>query len=206
MNKEELIGILKPHLVNMIDIINDINVPMEGSLFFDDQVCGIDFKSINDTAYEKALTLVEFASDKKELLEIGFNSGFSSLLFLSTNKDIKVTAVDICLYPYTFPCFQYLKNIFGDRIDLVEGDSTITVPSIIKEKNFDSYFIDGGHSDEVTGADFRNIINDAIAGATICADDYNFPTIRNIVNHHVSLGQLEIISENDLNVFLKVRK
>jgi hypothetical protein len=205
MTKEELISELNPHLLKMIDIINSVGVPMEGSLFFDDQVLNVNINNISESAYDKALTLYTFSQDKNELLEIGFNSGFSSLVFLLSSNTIKVTSVDICAYPYTQPCYQYLKGVFGDRLQLVKGSSVDVLPTLLEQNTFDGYFIDGGHSDEVTGSDFYNVISHSI-NSEICADDYNFPTIKNIVQRHILNNEVEVLKETSSTVILKVRK
>lgn len=197
----------KPHICNLIDIVNSVGVPMEGSLFYDDRVTNIHIDQIRDSAYEKAMTLRDFAIDKNEILEIGFNSGFSALIFLLANRQVKVTSVDLCGYQYTNPCFDYLKSQFNDRIELVPGESTIVLPELFKSRtNFDAYFIDGGHSDEVTTLDFHNILENCNSGVEVCADDYNFPLIHRIVQQHVDAGKLKILRENEFNVFLKVMK
>lgn len=207
MNKLRLITELTPHLYELIDIINKVHVPMEGSLFFNDQVLDINFNQITENSFDKALSLAQFASNKNEILEIGFNSGFSALVFLLANENVKVTSVDICAYQYTIPCYEYLKSVFKDRINLVKGDSATMLPVIFEtNSNFDGYFIDGGHSDEVSGTDFRKIIDNASNGIEVCADDYYFPIIKNIVAKHVQMGELEILADNDYNVFLKVKK
>lgn len=205
MTKEELIIELNPHLLKMIDIINSVGVPMEGSLFFDDQVLNININDISESAYDKALTLHKFSQDKNELLEIGFNSGFSSLVFLLSSNTIKVTSVDICAYPYTQPCYQYLKDVFGNRLELVKGSSVDVLPTLLEQNMFDGYFIDGGHSDEVTGSDFYNVISHSI-NSEICVDDYNFPTIKNIVQQYILNKEVEILNETSSTVILKVIK
>jgi len=206
LNRLELISKLNPHLLKLIDIVNDVGVPMEGSLFFDDQVRDINIDQIDVHKYEKALSLYRFSQDKSNILEIGFNSGFSALVFLLSNDTVKVTSVDVCSYPYIPPCYEYLRSVFGDRIKLLPGSSVDVLPDLFKEQTFDSYFIDGGHSDEVTGADFNNIIDNATDKSEILVDDYNFPLIERIVLRHVLNDQIEILTENKENITVRVKK
>ncbi len=205
MTKNELIEQLNPHLLKMLDIINNVGVPMEGSLFFNDQVLNVDINQINESSYNKALKLYEFSQDKNDLLEIGFNSGFSSLLFLLSNNSIKVTSIDVCGYPYIQPCYEYLKSVFGDRINLVKGSSVDVLPSLLKYKKFDGYFIDGGHSDEVTGSDLYNIVNHS-PNAEVCIDDYNLSVVNNVVQRHILNNEIILLNETDEIAIIKVIK
>jgi len=77
----------------------------------------------------------------KNVLEIGFNSGFSSLLMLFSNPNIKITCVDIVNHSYTIPCYKQIKKTFKDRINLIVGDSTLTLKEI--NQPFDLIHIDG---------------------------------------------------------------
>jgi hypothetical protein len=198
---------IRPHLINLIEIVNRIGVPMEGSLFFGDQVMNINIDQIKDRSYIKATELSEFSKNKTDLLEVGFNSGFSALVFLMSSDILKVTSVDLCGYQYTMPCYEYLKTCFGDRIDLIKGQSEEVLPNLlVTNNNFDSYFIDGGHSDIVTNLDFQNILTNCMTGVEICADDYNFPVIKNITQKYIDMGSLEVIHTYEDNVILKAIK
>lgn len=207
MNEQQLLELAKPHLLKMIDIINTINVPMEGSLFFDDQILNVSLDDIKRPSLEKAVTLFEFATNKNDILEIGFNSGLSTLVFLLANDKVKVTSVDVMGHPYATPCYEYLKEVFKDRINVVQGDSVTILPIVLQTKSdFDGYFVDGGHSEDVVGSDFYNIIKYANNGVEICADDYYASDIRKVIHKHVNAGELEILVEYHLNVFLKLVK
>jgi len=63
----------------------------------------------------------------KNVMEIGFNSGFSTLLMLISNPNIKITCYDLGEHKYTIPCYELLKEIFKDRINIIIGDSTKTL-------------------------------------------------------------------------------
>lgn len=207
MDKQQLLELVKPHLLNLMNIINNINVPMEGSLFFEDQAHGLTLDCINDRAIEKAISLFEFASNKNELLEIGFNSGLSALVFLLANENIKVTSVDTSDYLYIIPCYKYMKEVFKDRIDLIKGNSLEILPVLLQEKsNFDGYFVDGCHLEEIVRSDFGNIIKYANSGVEICADDYYAPDIKKVVHEFIDAGNLQLLNSDDWLVFVKLIK
>jgi hypothetical protein len=92
----------------------------------------------------------------KKVLEIGFNSGFSTLLMLLSNPNIHITCVDINIHPYTVPCYNIIKEYFGDRVNLIIGDSTLVVPTI--KDTFDLIHIDGAHDTAIAEKDIINSI------------------------------------------------
>lgn len=53
-----------------------------------------------------------------DILEIGFNAGNSSLIFLMANPTCKIYAFDICIHSYVKPCVDYLNRHFGNRVIL----------------------------------------------------------------------------------------
>jgi hypothetical protein len=45
-----------------------------------------------------------------------------------------------------------------------------------------------------------------MTGVEICADDYNFPVIKNITQKYIDMGSLEVMHTNEDNVILKAIK
>ncbi|CAE7240866.1 Mfsd6 [Symbiodinium pilosum] len=94
------------------------------------------------------------------LLEIGFNAGHSVCLMMLANPAVKVVAFDLCEHVYTKPCVEVLQSIFGrDRLQLVEGSSTSTLPEYHKQHpyvQFDMFHIDGGHQYKQARTDLEN--------------------------------------------------
>jgi predicted O-methyltransferase YrrM len=99
------------------------------NLFFDKQV---------------NIILASQSQNNNDVLEIGFNSGFSALLMLLTNENIKITCVDICTHKYTMLCFNKMKDIFGDRINIINGSSEKILPTLAGN-TYDMIHLDGGH-------------------------------------------------------------
>jgi predicted O-methyltransferase YrrM len=152
-----------------------------------------------------------FAMAHKEVVEIGFNSGFSALLMLTANPELKLTCVDICEHKYTEPCFEYLKTIFQDRITLVKGDSTVVLPEVLQSnKNLTGYIIDGGHGLDVAEQDLQNVIKHANNGAVLCFDDSDFVELRMMLNMYMMSGHLSNFfdqygpTQNQTQMFFKI--
>jgi predicted O-methyltransferase YrrM len=137
----------------------------------------------------KRQNIILASQNSKNALEIGFNSGFSALLILIANPTIKLTCVDIGHHRYTIPCFQQLKKDFGDRIELLIGDSREVVPTI--NDTFDLVHIDGGHSLNVAEKDITNTYNLLNNNAIIVMDDVNINdnrhTLANLWNKYVQI-------------------
>ena len=102
------------------------------------------------------------------ILEIGFNMGYSSALWLHFT-DAKVVAVDISDKDETLLAAKILKELYPDRFEFVLSDSKHLYEKI-KDRQFDFIFIDGDHEDDGVMADMQlakdlNIHN-------ICLDDW----------------------------------
>jgi predicted O-methyltransferase YrrM len=129
----------------------------------------------------------------KTVMEIGFNSGFSTLLMLLTNSNISITCVDLGEHSYTIPCYEKLKEKFGDRINIIIGDSTKTLEN--QTTIYDLIHIDGGHSTEVANSDIINSYRLSKTGTILIMDDYDFPNLQELWNMYISkynLKQLNI--------------
>jgi hypothetical protein len=183
----------KVHLSSLLTIIKDSNEALEGNIF---HMQGTKEPDLNLAPYTlpKRRSLALLAAAHNNILEIGFNSGFSALLLLISNPKCKVTSFDIAHHKYTIPCFEYLKKIFANRLDLIVGDSRETVPIYLREENIPSaYIIDGGHGLSVAEADLCNIIDRAATGSIIAFDDTDMRTLRALINFYMLRGRVEAI-------------
>jgi predicted O-methyltransferase YrrM len=108
------------------------------------------------------------------VIEVGFNAGHSSCVFLSARDDVTVLSFDLGLHGYVTRAKQYIDKTFPGRHTLVIGDSRQTLPAYHAThpaEVFDLAFIDGGHEYDVARADLRNILPMAHSSALIVMDD-----------------------------------
>lgn len=145
-------------------IIDSIGEPLEGNIFEEDP-------DVKDIFLPKRKNVIVSCKNKSKALEIGFNSGYSAVLILFSNPDIKLTCVDIGWHKYMIPCFEQIKRDFGDRIQLLVGDSRFVLPNIYDK--FDLIHIDGGHGLDIAEADIINTHNKLLNNSVIIMDDVN---------------------------------
>ena len=197
------------NLKTLNKIITDVGEPLEGNIFYEH--LDPHRSQLVEKFFPKRAALAIFAMAHKEIVEIGFNSGFSALLMLTANPELKLTCVDICEHQYTEPCFQYLKTIFEDRITLVKGDSTVVLTEVLQSnKSLTGYIIDGGHGLDVAEQDLQNVIKYANNGAVLCFDDSDFVELRMMLNMYMMSGHLGNFcdpygpTQNQTQMFFKI--
>jgi hypothetical protein len=207
--QEPLFSQYKNNLETLNKIITDIGEPLEGNIFYEH--LDPHRTELTERFFQKRAALAMFAMSHDNIVEIGFNSGFSALLMLTANPELTLTSVDICEHQYTEPCFQYLQSVFGHRINLVKGDSTKVLKGVLR-KNGDltGYIIDGGHGLFVAEQDLRNVINHANPDAVLCFDDSDFIELRMMLNMYMMSGHLIPIwdphgpTQNQTQMFFKI--
>lgn len=114
-------------------------------------------------------------NNPKNIMEIGFNAGYSSELFLK-NSNSYVYSFDIGEHFHEYLKFgkMYINKKFPNRHSLVFGDSTKTIPLFVNNNPniiFDIIFIDGGHDYEIAIADIINCKNLAHKDTILIMDD-----------------------------------
>jgi predicted O-methyltransferase YrrM len=108
------------------------------------------------------------------LMEIGFNGGHSSHVFLKMNPSLSVTSFDLGIHDYVLTAKQFIDTTYPGRHTLLVGDSTVSVPKYSNHnpnKTFDVIFIDGGHEYETASADLENCRKLATKDTIVIMDD-----------------------------------
>jgi len=150
-------------------------------------------------AKQKNVILCATNPNVKKVLEIGFNSGFSTLLMLLSNPNINITCVDINIHSYTVPCYNIIKSYFGDRINLLIGDSTLVLPTI--KDTFDLIHIDGAHDTVTAEKDIINSIALCNDNCILIMDDTDMDDLNSLWNSYIIKYNLRAYPFNIVNTF-----
>jgi len=163
----------------LIPIIINLGEPLEGNIFYAHNTTTCTDLFINKV---KNISSILLNKNIKNVMEIGFNSGFSTLLMLISNPTIKITCYDLGEHKYTIPCYQILKELFQDRINIIIGDSTKTLQD--DNNKYDLIHIDGGHSTKVAKSDIINSYRLSKKGTILIMDDYDFTDLYVLWNYY----------------------
>ena len=185
---------IQKHIQSAIEYINQHLLPiihncgelLEGNIFMHHHSTQYTDVFLNKT---KNISNVVLSSNIKKVMEIGFNAGFSTLLMLLSNPNITLTCFDLGEHSYTLPCYAKLKETFGDRIQLIIGDSTQTLKEV--DDNFDVIHIDGGHSTEVAESDIIQSHRLSLPGSILIMDDYDFSNLHELWDRYIYIYHLK---------------
>jgi len=185
------------HLNNIEKIIINSNCNLEGNCFYYHNTL-----ILYPELYNKQVNI--FACGKlatSQICEIGFNAGHSTMLMLlGKNHSIKFTIFDIGYHGYTKPCLNYILEYYKNvNFEYIEGDSTTTIPSWIKENSqnietYDIVHIDGGHSEYCISNDIKNADILVKKEGLIIIDDTNDDIINKYVDIYLLNNKYEEIN------------
>ena len=170
----------------LLPIINSTGEKLEGNIFMIHQTT-----SYTNMYFDKQVNFILACSKQyvNNVLEIGFNAGFSALLMLISNPNMKITCVDICSHKYTLLCFNKMKEIFGDRINLLCGSSVDVLPTLFGNQ-YDMIHIDGCHLVNIAEIDIKNSLKMCKSGTILIMDDTNDIKLLNLWLRYANLYKL----------------
>ena len=174
---------------HLLPIITSCGELLEGNIFMLHNTTNYTDVFLNKT---KNISNLVLNQNIKNVMEIGFNSGFSSLLMLMTNPYMNITCFDLGEHKYTIPCYEKMKETFGNRINIIIGDSAKTLEHI--SDNYDLIHIDGGHSTECANSDIINSRRLSKHGTIIIMDDYDFPNLHQLWNNYIIQYKLKSLN------------
>jgi hypothetical protein len=125
------------------------------------------------------------------VLEFGFNTGWSSALLLTMFPALKVTSIEILEFDRASEGVKILKEKFPNRHDIVWGDSQIISKEVIEgskklpTEKYDFAFIDGGHSAPVVKKDIELSLHLGVKNFVF--DDIQLPDIKLLIKEFKNL-------------------
>jgi hypothetical protein len=131
-----------------------------------------EFEGYSRQLPEQIIDLINLSKGKKNVLEIGFNAGHSSSIFLENGCN--VVSFDLGIHDYVKVAKEYIDKRFQTQHTLILGDSTVTVPTWDSKIKFDIIFIDGGHEYLVAKADLENCQRFAHENTIFIVDDITY--------------------------------
>jgi predicted O-methyltransferase YrrM len=180
--------------INLLPIIHNCGEKLEGNIFMIHHTTKYTDVFLNKT---KNISNLVLNKNMKNVMEIGFNAGFSTLLMLLTNPNICISCFDLGEHKYTIPCYEKLKETFGDRINITLGDSTKTLQNV--NDNYDLIHIDGGHSTEVANSDIINSYRLSKQRTILIMDDYDFTNLHKLWDSYIISYNLQPLNINVYN-------
>ena len=134
-------------------------------------------QQVNEQVNDLVNIVNSFGKKKLNIMEIGFNGGHSSELFLSCNNETTVVSFDLGDHDYVSIAKEYINNKYPNRHRLITGDSKRTVPNFIYENRdvkFDIIFVDGGHDYMTAKEDMLNCFYLSHKDTVVILDDTVF--------------------------------
>ena len=180
--------------LNLLSIIHNCGELLEGNIFMEHHTTSYTDVFLNKT---KNISNLVLNTNIKNVMEIGFNAGFSTLLMLLSNPNIRVTCYDLGEHKYTLLCYNKLKETFGERLNIIIGDSTKTLQN--DSKLYNLIHIDGGHSTEVAESDIINSFRLSKQGTILIMDDYDFNNLHNLWDNYIIKYDLKQLNINLYN-------
>lgn len=178
----------------LLPIIKNTGELLEGNIFMTHNTTNYTNIFLNKA---KNISNLVLNKNIKNVMEIGFNAGFSTLLMLFSNPNINITCFDLGEHKYTLLCYQKLKETFGDRLNIIIGDSMETLPK--HNATYDLIHIDGGHGNIVANSDIVNSYRLSKQGTVLIMDDYDFLNLHKIWDFYIFLYNLQPLNINIYN-------
>jgi predicted O-methyltransferase YrrM len=121
---------------------------------------------------QQVTDLKNLVKNATNILEIGFNGGHSSEIFLE-NSLANVTSFDLGEHHYVLDGKRFIDSKYPGRHTLILGDSHKTIPEFKTTSNtqFDFLFVDGDHSYDGALKDLMDCRDLALPNAVLVFDD-----------------------------------
>ena len=177
-------------LTELNDIIYKSGEKLEGNIFYKHDSIGT--YEISEEFKNKRYNMFYYSKYVYNILEIGFNGGHSTFLYLISNPHSKIQLFDLGEHLYSRKCFEFLDAKFPDRLSIVWGDSTKTVQDFKTNITYDLIHIDGGHTRYIAETDFYNCRQFADVNTQLIIDDTQCEPLSSLCNDFMKNNMITI--------------
>lgn len=176
-------NIIDKNIENTKNFINQHLLPIVNNITKYTNVYENKEKNISNLVLNKNITNV---------MVIGFNYGFSILLMLISNPNLKITCIDLGEDKYTTLFYNKIKETFGDRINLILGDSKKTLPTI--NHHFELIHFNGEHCIDLIESYIINSYKLSKQGTIIIMDQYDLPNLKTLWDQYIHQYDLKLVN------------
>ncbi len=110
----------------------------------------------------------------KTVCELGFNHGFSAIMWLASNPSLRVYSFDLMRYSGSYAALEFVQNNFPGRLTLIRGDSKHSIADFASahgDLTCDIIFVDGLHTFVGALTDMKSFSQLAHAQTVLLIDD-----------------------------------
>jgi len=135
------------------------------------------YEGYSTQSIQQKQKLIEYSKDANNILEIGFNAGHSSEVFLKANNLSTITSIDLGYWYYCKFGKAFLEQKYSKRINVIFDDSIKALSGnkyLNKFQKFDLIYIDGNHTYKYAKADLLNCKKFSTNKTIILMDDVVF--------------------------------
>ena len=187
----------KPYLADLLSAIQASGSKLTGNLFYEDIAAARSGMPEHSLMWKRE-NLLALGRNARDILEIGFAGGHSSLIFLLANPHSAITVVDPLEMPYSLACFKYLEKVFPGRLSLLSGYSQ-DILQTLSGKTFDLVHIDGG-KEKTIESDLSALRPLVTPGHVLVIDDTQNQGVLDVVLAWQKKGEIETAPFEEMNM------
>ena len=130
-------------------------------------------------------------SQVNNILEFGFNTGWSSYIMFSYLPNVKITSIEIHKFDRAEQGIKIINEKFPERFQVIWQDSTLLYKEVLNKKiklpfdKYDTAFIDGGHYPNIVDNDIK--LSKFLGIKNFIFDDGDCPNILPAIQKHSDL-------------------
>lgn len=153
--------------------------------------------SINIKQLEWLIQFLRKTTTIKTVLEIGFGTGLTTGVILSSRNDINIVSIDTGDHSYVMKGQKLIEHMFPEKFFLIVGDSNLVLPQLPLQP--DLIYMDGAIINPTFENDMKNALAHCKPGTWILINHYSpngehHPDIKTAVEKYIKSGELTVLA------------